>query len=1059
MATTINLTSGPDLWFPLVDPLNPVTDAVTVNALQGNDTITGTAFADLLLGNEGNDILEGREGDDVIYGGQGDDTIKGEAGNNLLLGNFGNDIIEGSTGNDVIYGGQDNDNIKGLGGNDLLLGNLGNDTIEGSTGNDTIFGGQDNDLIKGADGNNEIYGNLGDDTIEAGSGNDYIHGGQGEDVILASAGIDTLIGGMENDTLMVTSDIDLSISTVMSIEIFNIDETATLIASFDNLGDVSILSGTGTIQILGTTVEVEEFITSLGEGVSVDLTIQDEDGNNINNGEPTADATLTVGQDIISATGVISAPVVFVPAIGNTPTLESVDKIQGLGEDDSLIATMQGTIFGTGPNTLDIVPEITGVETISIRAISDVFFDAINTTGTKTFISNASPNLLAIDRIQELPESFSLINSAGSLIATVADQRLSGSSDAVNILLENVNGVGEFVSVSSIASTQGYETFNVESTGTVINRLNGIVDGAFFDKDIEMVIADPDNYLKTINITGDQDLELIGEAGVVSSSVTRIDASGLVGNLRFASFLNNEVLSFIGGEGNVNFNFSGLGNEDLTFTGGKGNVNLNFSDGDIKTNDKLIFTGGEGDVSINMGRNLDPNDKIDGGVGDNSITATFIGNVGPLDIKNVQTLLLTTNFSAPANVSFDKSDNSIELIRITNTGIVTDLTIDAIKSLPKIELQGSGESTNDSTKQFSALNILSTAVSGGNDTLVIDINNQGTQLNSNVGYQLVNGFIPEPGVVADPFAIRADAVENIELNIADGNLNFTVIDGKLTPDANPGDIIGRGIQSLKVTSADNVQLGNIFNPNPDSEAANSITSIDATGVVGRFVAESEDLKGGAVVNLGNGGSLFDASLSTTDGVKFNGGTGVDQIIGATSLLQNDGSFKGGDDIITGNAGADIINLTAGIAGGQDRVILNQTATRDVITGFTLADADNKADDEIAVSNATYGTLSAGQKYDIITAGAFNPTDNNVGSTIVQGTMAEIQGLGNDFTSRVRFVSVTGADVNTNGTTDTQLFYSANGSFANLGNANSIALLDDLNGFTATFGSNEVIPVA
>jgi hypothetical protein len=793
---------------------------------------------------------------------------------------------------------------------------------------------------------------------------------------------------------MVTSDIDLSISTVTSIETFNIDETATLIASFDNLGDVSILSGTGTIQILGTTVEVEEFITSLGEGVSVDLTIQDEDGNVINNGEPPADATLTVGQDIISTTGVISGPVVFVSAIGNLPTLESVDKIQGLGDDDILIATMDATVLGT-EEELRIVPQITGVETISIRAIDDVFFDAINTIGTKTFISNASPNDLEIDRIQELPESFSLINSAGSFIATVADQRLSGSSDAVNILLENVNGVGEIVSIGSIAGTQGYETFNVESTGSVINILDGIFDSG-------------DNDLKTLNITGDQDLQLIATDGVLPSSVTRIDASGLVGNLSFGSF-DNPALTFIGGEGNVNFNYSGL------------------------TNDKLVFTGGEGDVSINMGLNLDANDKIDGGVGDNSITATFEGNVGPLDIKNVQSLLLTTDFTDDANISFDKSDDSIELIRITNTGNLTDLTIDAIKSLPTIEFQGDKTKTADNSKIFSNLTILSTGVSGANDTLAIDINNQGTQLNSNVGYDF-NG-------------VRADGVENVELTIADGNLNFAVINGTLTPSPEPGDVIGRGLKSLTVTSADNVQLGDIFNPNPDREGANTVELIDATGVVGRFVAESQDLKGGAVVNLGNGGSKFDASVSDKNGIKFNGGTGVDEIIGSS-----------GNDFITGNAGADIIDLTAG---GKDRVILNQTATRDVITGFTLADAvTNTADDEIGLSNGAYGTLSAGQKYDIINAGAFAAA-NNVGSTIIQGTRQEIEDLNllNTPTSRVRFVSVIG-DVDNNGTTDTQLFYSANGSFANLANqANSIALLNDLNGFTEIFGSNEVIPVA
>ncbi|BAQ61649.1 alkaline phosphatase [Geminocystis sp. NIES-3708] len=948
----INLTSGPDLWPQSGDS---TAETVTINALEGNDTVTGTSFSDVLLGNQGNDILNGGQGNDTIYGGQGDDSLGSVLGNNLLFGNLGNDLIIAGTGNDEIYGGQNNDTVVGGGGND------------------------------------SIFGNLGDDSLVGGSGNDYIHGGQDNDIIVASAGIDTLIGGVGEDTLRVTSNIDLSISNVISIETFDVAEAVTLTASFDNLEDVSILSGSGTIKILGTTIQVQQFLATLGNGVSQNLTIQDQDGNNVN----TVNSTLTVGQDIVSTSGVINAPVVFVPAIGNTPTLESVDVLEGTGTDDLLLATMDGTIFGAD-GTLEITPRITGIETINIRAIKDVEFDAINTTGTNTFISGSSTATLDIRRIQNSPEAFIARNASGSFIATVADLILSGGNDSVKIVLENVNGIGEEISIGSITGNQGYETFNIESTGTVINRLNRIV-------------GDNGGDLKTINITGDQDLELIAQNGVFEDSVEKIDASGLVGNLSFVSFTNN-ILTFIGGEGDVIFDYSDDGNEDLTFTGGKGNVALDFSGMD---NDKLVFTGGEGDVSINMGENLTDNDKIDGGVGDNSITATFTGNVGPLEIKNVQTLLLTTQFNAPANVSFDKSDNSIDLIRITNDGVQNDLTIDAIKSLPTIELQGNNLRTADNSKIFSNLTILSTAVSGTDDTLAIDINNQGTQIDSNVAYDF-NG-------------VRADGVENFELTIADGNLNSATNIG--------GDIRSTTLKSVKVTSANNVFLGNLT-----TSGANSITSVDSTGVTNRFDAKSDRLAENAVINLGNGGGKFDATGSTTNGIKFNGGTGVDTIIGSS-----------GNDVITGNAGADIIDL---MAGGKDRVILNQIATRDSITGFNLNN------DEIALSNATYGTLSQGQKYDIISAANFNPANNNVGSTIIQGTTAEIQGLGNTLTSRVRFVSVTGTDANNNGTNDTQLFYSANGSFSNLGNANSIALLDNLGGFTPTIlGSNEIIPIA
>lgn len=41
-AKKITLTPSPDLWNPLIDPLNPVLEAVELTALQGNDTLTGT---------------------------------------------------------------------------------------------------------------------------------------------------------------------------------------------------------------------------------------------------------------------------------------------------------------------------------------------------------------------------------------------------------------------------------------------------------------------------------------------------------------------------------------------------------------------------------------------------------------------------------------------------------------------------------------------------------------------------------------------------------------------------------------------------------------------------------------------------------------------------------------------------------------------------------------------------------------------------------------------------------------------------------------------------------
>jgi Ca2+-binding RTX toxin-like protein len=64
---------------------------VTFDGRGGDDTITGSMFADQLTGGSGNDRIDGDAGDDRLYGG---------SGNDFLTGGAGNDAIDGGTGFD-----------------------------------------------------------------------------------------------------------------------------------------------------------------------------------------------------------------------------------------------------------------------------------------------------------------------------------------------------------------------------------------------------------------------------------------------------------------------------------------------------------------------------------------------------------------------------------------------------------------------------------------------------------------------------------------------------------------------------------------------------------------------------------------------------------------------------------------------------------------------------------------------------------------------------------------------------------------------------------------------
>ena len=67
----------------------------------GNDTLTGTAGADLLLGQAGNDTLNANAGNDRLLGGAGNDVLDGGAGNDRLLGGAGTDTLTGGADGDV----------------------------------------------------------------------------------------------------------------------------------------------------------------------------------------------------------------------------------------------------------------------------------------------------------------------------------------------------------------------------------------------------------------------------------------------------------------------------------------------------------------------------------------------------------------------------------------------------------------------------------------------------------------------------------------------------------------------------------------------------------------------------------------------------------------------------------------------------------------------------------------------------------------------------------------------------------------------------------------------
>ncbi len=208
--------------------------------LAGDDSLAGSAGADLFRTYAGRDTILGNGGRDTVFAGLGDDVIRahdvagapsgdtylrGEEGNDWIgggsgfddaNGNQGNDTITTGAGDDYCVGGKDDDLLFGDAGQDFVYGNLGNDTCEGGDGNDVIRGGQDNDVVRGGAGDDFVSGDKGSDTMTGGTGADIFHtfGDAGRDLVtdfnFAEGDRVQLDPGTRYTVLQVGNDIEIS---------------------------------------------------------------------------------------------------------------------------------------------------------------------------------------------------------------------------------------------------------------------------------------------------------------------------------------------------------------------------------------------------------------------------------------------------------------------------------------------------------------------------------------------------------------------------------------------------------------------------------------------------------------------------------------------------------------------------------------------------------------------------------------------------------------------------------------------------------------------------------
>jgi Ca2+-binding RTX toxin-like protein len=212
--------------------MNINTETTSINALGGDDTITGAAGLNGLTvlridGGTGNDAITGGDGADLIDGGDGNDVLSGGGGTDRIVGDRGNDTMNGGDGDDTLVWNQGD-------GSDVTNGDAGFDVTEVNTAGaaDTMSVAPQGNRAKfeRTAQNGQPVGNFsldmdtevmalssfgGDDSlnaapglagrlsivVDAGSGNDALNGGDEVDTFLAGPGDDAVDGGAGADLL------------------------------------------------------------------------------------------------------------------------------------------------------------------------------------------------------------------------------------------------------------------------------------------------------------------------------------------------------------------------------------------------------------------------------------------------------------------------------------------------------------------------------------------------------------------------------------------------------------------------------------------------------------------------------------------------------------------------------------------------------------------------------------------------------------------------------------------------------------------------------------------
>jgi Ca2+-binding RTX toxin-like protein len=826
-------------------------------AFAGDDTLTGSAFADHLRGYAGNDMLlnnPGNKDNDTLDGGAGVDTMDGADGDDLYIVDDAADSIIDSSGFDTVKSSASSYDLA-TGVERLIL-----------TGKGDLNGGGDAlaNQIFGTIGANVLLGRDGNDLLEGGAGNDSLDGGGQNDTMIGGAGIDTMTGG-DGDDLFIVDNAKDALSDSSGID--SVQSTVSYILS----GDIDNLFLTGAGALNGTGNDIANQIAGTS-GANKLLGLADNDTLEGGGGNDNLDGGL--GDDVMR--GGAGNDTYFVDSTNDQVTESTAGKAGGID-----------IVFSAADITLGA--NIENLTLIGSKSLVAQGNDLNNVITAK----NDNPG---INGLSGGAGNDTIIGSAGKdlLQGGAGADKLSGGAGDDTYTIDDTDKIAEALSASkgggndsvnyegTIGYTLGANLENLGLSGSagaafatgngLDNQITGNADANTLDgragADILTGGGGDDIYVV------DNALDIVNEFNISGTGIDTVRSSvdfDLTPGPTTLGDVENLVLlgKAVTGTGN---------NLDNKITGNAGKNSLNGGAG----NDTL--DGGAGADSLQGGGG---NDTLDGGAGNDTLDGGEDGDVYMIDSK-LDTII-------------DTGTSGVDLILTSKIS----LDISALPAIENVQLSGklalnvtgNGASNsligNDGANKLSGLGGADDIIGGkGNDTL-----------DGGVGPDAMFGGDGNDTYFVDFFTGSPLGGDQV-FEGADGGLD-TII-------STASDLIlFNNVENLVLASGVGIGGGT------GNDLANVLTGNENSNLL--FGGAGNDtIIGGAGGDTLIGGDDNDSIDGGTGNDAIAGGSGNDTITGGAGDDTLNG--ENGDDVINVTAGNDVVALGLTTTDGHDLVI-------------------------------------------------------------------------------------------------------------------------------------------